>query len=213
MTAVLRSRVRVLVVGAVLALLLSSCATSLGREVAGPGMTHRMGQGSIRCADAAPHSGTTVDVVLMDMGRHSSMSRHGRARMLGGPARMPAGGARMPAMMRHGRMMLAAAPRVVPAGQVTFVAVNRGARRHELVVLPLASDTPAGRRLVGADAAIDESASLGEASRSCGSGEGDGIEPGTVGWVTLALTPGRYELVCNRAGHYARGMYAELVVR
>ena len=110
-------------------------------------------------------------------------------------------------------MMLVAAPRVVPAGQVTFVAVNRGSRTHELVVLPLPSDSAVGRRAVGSDDAIDESASLGEASRSCAGGEGDGIEAGATGWVTLRLTPGRYELVCNRPGHYARGMYTELVVR
>ena len=34
-----------------------------------------------------------------------------------------------------------------------------------------------------------------------------------VGWVTLQLTPGRYELVCNLKNHYANGMYQELDVR
>jgi hypothetical protein len=33
-----------------------------------------------------------------------------------------------------------------------------------------------------------------------------------VGWGTLNLTPGRYELVCNQTGHYAAGMFAELDV-
>jgi uncharacterized cupredoxin-like copper-binding protein len=33
-----------------------------------------------------------------------------------------------------------------------------------------------------------------------------------VGWVTLALERGRYELVCNMPGHYAAGMHAELDV-
>jgi uncharacterized cupredoxin-like copper-binding protein len=176
-------------------------------------MPHRTGQGSARCVTTPPDSGTTVDVVLMDMGRHSMMSGHVVGRMAGGVGRMHLGAGRMPRPMRHGRMMLVAAPRVVPAGQVTFVAVNHGSRTHELVVLPLPSDTAVGRRAVGSDDAIDESASLGEASRSCAAGEGDGIEPGSTGWVTLRLTPGRYELVCNRPGHYARGMYAELVVR
>ena len=31
--------------------------------------------------------------------------------------------------------------------------------------------------------------------------------------MTLALKPGRYELVCNLPGHYAAGMHGELDVR
>jgi len=35
-------------------------------------------------------------------------------------------------------------------------------------------------------------------------GAGTGLGPGTIGWVTLELPPGNYELVCNfAAGHYA----------
>jgi len=34
--------------------------------------------------------------------------------------------------------------------------------------------------------------------------------PGTTGWVTLHLAPGRCELICNLPGHYARGMFTEL---
>ena len=110
-----------------------------------------MGQGSTTLATAAPRPGTTVDVVLMDLGRRSMMARDRGVRMPPGVGRMSAGAKRMPGMMRNGRMMLVAAPRAVPAGQLTFVAVNRGSRRHELV--------------------------------------------------------------CNRAGHYARGMYTGFVVR
>jgi uncharacterized cupredoxin-like copper-binding protein len=33
-----------------------------------------------------------------------------------------------------------------------------------------------------------------------------------VGWVTVTLAPGRYELVCNLPGHYVSGMYGELTV-
>ena len=35
----------------------------------------------------------------------------------------------------------------------------------------------------------------------------------SVRWVTIALTPGRYELLSNLQNHYADGMYAELDVR
>ena len=205
MTRPARTPAAAVLVVTLLSLVLSGCMMTSHRTLAGPGMMTRMGQGSNRCSHAAPRVGTRVDVVLMDMGRHTMMS--------GAVAgQMPLHGRQVFGMM-HGRMMLRAAPRVVPAGQVTFVAVNRGSRAHELVVLPLGPGTSIGRRTVGSDPAVDESASLGEASRSCGADEGDGIRPGAVGWTTLRLTPGRYELVCNRPGHYAHGMYAELVVR
>ncbi len=96
MTAELGSRVPTLVVGGVLVLVLSGCTTSLGLDVAGPGMAPRMGQGSSRCATAAPHAGITVDAVLMDTGRHSMMSRRGGARTPAGVGRMAAGAWRMP---------------------------------------------------------------------------------------------------------------------
>jgi hypothetical protein len=81
---------------------------------------------------------------------------------------------------------------------------------HELVVLPLAGGQHAGQRLTGPDGRVDETGSLGEASRTCAEGGGDGIAPGTAGWTTLTLAAGRYELVCNLPGHYAAGMYTEL---
>jgi uncharacterized cupredoxin-like copper-binding protein len=109
-------------------------------------------------------------------------------------------------------MVLTVVPHVVSAGQVTVVAVNRGSHVHEVVVLPLGRHASIGHRAVGSDRAVDERSSRGEASRSCAAGTGEGIRPGSTGWTTLRLTPGRYELVCNRPGHYAHGMYAELVV-
>ena len=68
----------------------------------------------------------------------------------------------------------------IPAGRVSFVASNNGVLVHELVVLPLPSDGP-GTKVTGADGKINESQSLGEASRSFGPGTGDGIAPGRVG--------------------------------
>lgn len=100
----------------------------------------------------------------------------------------------------------------VPAGQVTFVASNLGARTHELVVLPLASGQPAGARTAASDGKVAEDGSLGEASASCAAGSGEGITPGSTGWVTLTLAPGRYELLCNEPNHYADGMWTELDV-
>ena len=128
-------------------------------------------------------SGTAVNVTLWDM-------------MGGG--------------MMGGRMMaVSASPSTVPAGEVSFRVVNQGGMVHELVVLPLAAGHAIGARPVGYDGKVNETGSLGEASRTCGQGAGNGIAPGATSWVTLQLQPGRYELICNLPGHYAMGMYTE----
>lgn len=146
---------------------------------------------SLRCAEPSSFPGTRVEVVLGDMGM---------AHRMGGVA----------GLGQH--MMLRAAPAQVPSGQVSFLVDNMGWRTHELVVLPLGSGQAAGQRTPGADGRVDETGSPGEASASCAAGEGEGIESGSVGWVTLDLPPGRYELVCNLRNHYANGMHQLLVV-
>lgn len=115
--------------------------------------------------------------------------------------------------MMGGMMRVLASPASVPAGTVSLRVINTGALTHELVVLPLAAGQPPGSRVVGPDTTVSEAGSLGEASATCGAGHGDGITPGAASWVTLTLRPGRYELICNLPGHYARGMYTELDVR
>lgn len=130
--------------------------------------------------------GSTVQVIVGDMDMSS---------MMGGVA--PLGG----------HMMLRAFPTSVPAGQVSFVVGNMGWRTHEMVVLPLAPGQAAGQRTPGGDGRVDETGSLGEASASCAAGAGDGIKSGSVGWVTLNLPAGHYELVCNLRNHYANGMH------
>lgn len=134
--------------------------------------------------------GETVDVVLSDMGG------------------MMSGG-----MMSGGRMMnVAAAPSSVAAGDVSFRVWNAGMMVHELVVMPF-PPSGAGSRAAGPDGRVSETGSLGEASRTCSDGTGDGIAPGAASWVTLQLDAGRYELICNLPGHYAMGMFTELDVR
>ncbi|HYO86024.1 MAG TPA: hypothetical protein VES01_06160 [Dermatophilaceae bacterium] len=145
----------------------------------------------LKCSAPASLPGQTVVVSLGDMGMSS---------MMGGDAPMGA------------RMMLYATPGTVPAGQVSVVVSNLGWRTHEVVVLPLPAGTAAGKRVPGADGKVDEAGSLGEASNSCVAGSGEGITSGSVGWTTLTLAPGRYELVCNLKNHYANGMYQEIVV-
>ena len=103
-------------------------------------------------------------------------------------------------------------PATVPAGQVSFRVLNTGVWIHELTVLPLGPGENLGQRRIGTNNQVDESASLGHVEASCGADEGDGLVPGAVGWTTITLKPGRYELICNIAGHYWAGMYTELTV-
>ncbi|GAA2865207.1 hypothetical protein GCM10010472_23170 [Pseudonocardia halophobica] len=111
-----------------------------------------------------------------------------------------------------GWMDMTVIPTAVRAGEVSLRVTNSGWRPHELVVLPLAVGRAPGGRPIGADGRVDETGSIGEASAGCAAGIGDGILPGAAGWTTLTLGPGRYELICNYAGHYHAGMYAELDV-
>ncbi len=127
---------------------------------------------------------------------------------MGGP--MMGGG--MMGRARGGMMRLTADQSAAPHGRVTFIATNTGSVAHEFVVLPLRHGQIVGTRPIQNDGRIEEAGSVGEASKTCGAGSGDGIAPGASGWVTLNLSPGRYELVCNLPGHYAAGMYTQLTV-
>lgn len=115
-------------------------------------------------------------------------------------------------MMFPGTMRLGADRATVSRGAVSFLVSNSGGIAHEMVILPLLDSQSVGARPVGGDGKIDEAGSLGEASTTCGEGSGQGIAPGASSWVTVTLSPGRYELVCNLPGHYAAGMYTQLTV-
>jgi uncharacterized cupredoxin-like copper-binding protein len=173
-------------------LVLTGCSS--GTSSGGPAMMSPGSQyHSSRLTCAAPSSlpGRTVAVSMGDMGMTS---------MMAGTA------------SRSAQMRLQARPTTEPAGQISFVAANTGWRTHELVILPLAGTTAAGLRTPRPDGKVSETGSLGEASRSCAGGAGSGITSGAVGWVTVRLKPGRYELLCNLPNHYADGMHQELVI-
>jgi uncharacterized cupredoxin-like copper-binding protein len=191
-------RRRALGIAAALAgLVLTGCSTGSSNSSNaddGPGM---MGDGTAyrgstrTCTAPRTLPGTRVDVSMGD----------------GGMTGMMRGDAPLGAKMR-----LRASTTHVPAGAITFVASNRGWRTHELIVLPLQGNAAPGRRLVASRGRVSEVGSLGEASRSCGPGAGAGITPGSAGWTTMTLRPGRYELVCNLRNHYMDGMHQALVV-
>jgi uncharacterized cupredoxin-like copper-binding protein len=154
--------------------------------------------GAFRDASAGPSGqcsapalrGSVVDVSLMNM-----MDGH----MTGG-------------WMTGGSMRLLTSSDHAAVGTVSFRVVNMGTLVHELVVLPLPAGQSVGDRVPTGEGRVDETTSLGEASNTCAAGAGTGLDSGSIGWVTLQLPPGNYELVCNLAGHYAAGMYAELTV-
>ena len=153
------------------------------------------GQGFLSgSSGAAPKlAGTVVNVSLANMG----------GSMMGGQGN---------AMMGRGAMRLSADHSTVPHGTVSFLVTNDGSIDHEMVVLPRADSQTAGTRPIGSDAKVDETGSLGEASKTGGAGAGEGIVPDASGWMTITLAPGQYELVCNLPGHYTAGMHTRLTV-
>jgi uncharacterized cupredoxin-like copper-binding protein len=191
-----RLRLRIAMIGVpLMAVVLAGCA--LGTSSMSTGMmggeSSQYHSAALTCAAPAPVSlpGATVRVELGDMGMTHLMS----------------GTAPMGAQMR-----LQATPATEPAGPISLVVSNLGWRTHELVILPLAGSAAVGQRVPGSDGKVSETGSVGEASRSCGSGAGDGLTSGSVGWVTVTLAPGRYELLCNLPNHYADGMHQVLTI-
>ena len=160
------------------------------------GVFQHSGTAGLAACRTSALPGSVVDVTVTDMG-------------------MGGGGGMMGGYYGSGTgwMSVAAAPGTVPAGTASLRVANIGVRTHEVLVLPLPGGRSAGQRAIGADGRVDESSSLGEASRSCAEGAGDGISAGATGWVTLTLPRGRYELLCNIPGHYQAGAYTELDVK
>lgn len=190
-------RTRTLIALSALAIVLLAAASTLAIGAARHGFdtsTGRYGNSGTTCT-VPVLPGTVVNVSVTNMG---------------GPMM---GGQGMGGGVRGGMMRLTADATSVPHGTVSFVATNLGSINHELVILPLPGNQIVGTRPLRDDSTVDETASIGEASNTCGSGTGDGIAPAASSWTTVTLTPGRYELVCNLPGHYAAGMYTQLTLR
>jgi uncharacterized cupredoxin-like copper-binding protein len=94
-------------------------------------------------------------------------------------------------------------PDHVAAGDILLSVRNEGPDTHELIVVRSKSRLPL--RLDGLTVDERRLSALTVASL-------DGAGPGTQQRLHLHLTPGRYELFCNMAGHFMAGMHAELVV-
>jgi len=181
-----------------------SAVSTVSVAAASDGLDHHR-RTSANCA-VPPLPATVVTVTLADM----------RSAMMRGGSMMNGGGSMMGQndwpRFTHGMMTVTARPASVATGIVSLRVDNTGYLTHELVVLPLAAEQQPGQRTVGSDGKVDEAGGLGEASATCAAGAGDGIAAGSAGWVTVTLTKGRYELLCNLPGHYTGGMYTELDV-
>lgn len=100
---------------------------------------------------------------------------------------------------------IAASTRHIRAGAVDLSVRNQGPDDHELIVVRPRPGRPLPMRSDGVT--LNE-----ERLQPVKAG---GLEPGASGSVRdlrLHLTPGRYVLFCNMAGHYLGGMHTELWV-
>jgi len=92
-----------------------------------------------------------------------------------------------------------------PAGMVTFEVVNTSKDTiHEMILTYLADPTKP-LPYIDAENRVDE-------DKAGDKGEVSELDPGKSGALTVALTPGKYLLICNVPGHYAAGMWTEFTV-
>jgi uncharacterized cupredoxin-like copper-binding protein len=94
-------------------------------------------------------------------------------------------------------------PNHVHAGNVVLVVRNHGPDTHELIVVRSRSRLPLRRDGLTVDERALSAATVASV---------DGAGPGSVERVRVHLAHGRYELLCNMAGHFMAGMHGELVV-
>jgi uncharacterized cupredoxin-like copper-binding protein len=93
-----------------------------------------------------------------------------------------------------------------PAGSVTFHIVNKAPDvEHDFVVIQ--TDTLAGKLPIASSGLVDEA----KAGKALGSVKG--VPTGGSKDLTLNLAAGHYALICDLAGHYQLGMYADFNVQ
>lgn len=95
---------------------------------------------------------------------------------------------------------------IVKAGQVTLNISNSGKIQHELLVFK-ADLAPSTYPVADGDV-DEESPAVNKVS------DGDNLDPGGTQARTVDLTqPGTYLFVCNLPGHFAAGMYEQVIVK
>lgn len=95
---------------------------------------------------------------------------------------------------------------IVKAGQVTLNISNSGKIQHELLVFK--ADLAPSKYPVADGDVDEESPVINKVS------DGDNLDPGGTQARTVDLTqPGTYLFVCNLPGHFAAGMYEQVIVK
>src|SRR4051812_34263649 len=92
----------------------------------------------------------------------------------------------------------------VPSGNVDLSIANLGPVNHEFILVRSRTDSLPMR----ADGITVDEEALTKATVAT-------LEPGPPGdtrKVHVELAPGRYEIICNMAGHFLGGMHTELMV-
>jgi len=92
------------------------------------------------------------------------------------------------------------------SGLITFNLANEGTIAHEFLVV---RSDKSGADLV---AEVDPATNRIDEAKLDVVDEQPEYEPGTPGQVTVDLAPGHYVVMCNIAGHYKNGMYADFEV-
>ncbi|MBI3741026.1 MAG: copper-binding protein [Chloroflexi bacterium] len=95
----------------------------------------------------------------------------------------------------------------VSAGKVTFQVVNQGKLEHEMVILKTDLAVASLKPRAADPDKVDEEA----LAKNIGEIEDIGV--GETKSDTFDLTPGRYVLICNVAGHYKAGMSTAFEVK
>jgi uncharacterized cupredoxin-like copper-binding protein len=95
------------------------------------------------------------------------------------------------------------APKHLKAGTVRLSIHNKGPDAHELILIRANGPLP----LRADGTTVDE-----DAVEPATAGALEPEQPNSVSFLTVHLTPGHYEFICNMAGHYLGGMRSELIV-
>ena len=90
------------------------------------------------------------------------------------------------------------------SGEVTFWIANKGTTEHEFLVVR--TDYPNGQIPLDGDHFSEDAEGLTVVD------EISEWEVGQIKELTVELTPGNYQLLCNIPNHYANGMHTEFTV-
>ena len=96
------------------------------------------------------------------------------------------------------------APGTATAGDVTLVATNQGSTTHEFEIFTVEGDVDPSSLPVEDNVATTDGLTLLD--------EVEDVTPGSQAELTVDLATGRYAVICNLPGHYAKGMHATLTV-